>query len=92
MGREGFLMEVALSRSVNDEKKPCENLGEECSDGGKSLCKGTKAGQSQWASGRRRGCKAGRGQIMEGLETWVRNLDLFRRQGEIQARQWPVLI
>lgn len=52
MGREGFLVEVAWSRRVNDEKKPCENLGQRCSDGGKSLCKGTEAGQREWASGR----------------------------------------
>lgn len=44
MDREGFSMEAALSRSVNDEKKPCENLGSECSDGGKGLCKGVEAG------------------------------------------------
>lgn len=44
MDREGFSMEAALSRSVNDEKKPCENLGSECPDGGKGLCKGVEAG------------------------------------------------
>lgn len=71
-------MEVALSRSVNDEKKPCDNLGEECSDGGKSLCKGAEAGQSEWTSGRRRGQKAGRGQTTEDLEALVRNLDPFQ--------------